>query len=285
MIPTAQIGYHKSYVLNEANDLVEVTPQSIPRAGSILEEIARLKARHSDLNSRIRTVDAGGALRQLAASQVGVYPLKVVSFSCSCECEDQDGMCEQLTGRLGNLKVITEVPFMRKGNMIFAIRSQGLVDPVSGAAESVDSLFNGGIYWIGSLDATKYDYELIMFRSSKDNCIGRMTESIDLTRKLSDIDPSIYQSEVGYHLQNESADSIGRPTLERNLDDYGSIEELEQVAQCYISSSAFAAAVKEGKADLLDLSEAARLACRPVAGKRYYQQYEAFLSGISYDPK
>lgn len=276
------IRYHRTYRLSDDMSLVEEAPASTPQAGAIAAEVAELQHRQADLNRRLQALDVARDYRDQAPSIAGIFPLSVVNFTCSCECEDDDGMCEQLTERLGNLKVITEVPFMRKGNLIFAIRSQGLVDSATGAAESVDSLFNGGIYWRGDVNEQRYDYELLMFRIGKDKCVGRMTESIDLTRKLGDIDPGMYQSEVAYHLEKESADASGQPTLGRQLDAYGSAREIEQVAQCYLNSLAFSNAVKNGSGDLPALAEAARLACIPVPGKRYYQAYEAFLQGIRY---
>ena len=229
-------------------------------------------------------MDVREAFRDLPPAQAGIYPLKVAQFTCSCEHDDADGMCAQLADRLGNLRLITEVPFMRRGNVVFAIRSHGLVDPATGRAESVDALFGGGIYWIGTLDERSYDYDLLMFRSGKDQCVGRMTEAIDLSRKLADIDPGLYQAEIAFHLQTESNDANGQPTLSRTLADYGSPAEIAQVAACYAASTAFGTAAAAGAPEGLEqLAEAARTACVAIPAKRYYQGYEAFLRGIRYD--
>ncbi len=281
----ATIGYHKTYRLSADNSLVEEPASDVPPAGSIAALLYDLRRRQAGLDARLASRHAVGEMRNAPPSLAGIYPLKVKRFTCSCECGDEDGMCEQLTDRLGNLKVITEVPFMRRGNMVFAIRSQGLVDPATGRTESVDALFGGGILWEGSLDDRAYDYDLLMFRSGKDRCVGRMTETIDLTRKLSDIDPGLYQAEIAYHLQTESNDAYGRPTLGRVLGDYAPADAVDQVAACYAASAAFGAAAASGSSNLPELAEVARRACTATPGKRYYQAYEAFLRGILYDAR
>ncbi len=279
------VGYHKAYRLTEDNDLVEYEPAQVPRAGTVARQLATLREQQADLNRRLSSAAILAELESNAPVQAGVYPLTVTEFTCSCEGDDEDGTAAQLTSRLGNLKVITEVPFMRKGNIVFAIRSQGLVDPVSGAAESVDALFQGGIYWRGTVSEERYDYSLMMFRSGKDQFVGEMTESINLTRKLGDINPDIYQAEVAYHLSRESDDASGRPTLSRSLADYASAADLDEVEHCYIASAAFSQAVGQGRDDLPQLAEAARTACAAVPGKRYYQAYDAYLEGFRYSPR
>lgn len=281
----ATIGYHKTYRLSADNSLVEEPTSDHPAAGSIGALLDELRRRQAALNARLTSREIIEEMRHAPPILAGIYPLKVTRFTCSCECGDEDGMCEQLTDRLGNLKVITEVPFMRRGNIIFAIRSQGLIDPATGGAESLDALFNGGILWEGTLDERAYDYDLLMFRSGRDRCVGRMSESVDLTRKLSDIDPGLYQSEIAYHLQTESNDAQGVPTLGRNVGDYGSAAEMEQVAACYAAAAAFSAAASSNNGMLDELADVARLACTSVPGKRYYQAYEAFLRGIGYHPE
>jgi hypothetical protein len=277
------VKYHKTFRLADDNTLVEEIPTSIPAAGSIAALASSLRERQQALNTRLAALDFRTGFRDSPPDQAGIYPLKVTRFTCSCEGHDEDGMAEQLTARLGNLRIITQVPFMRKGEMIFAIRSQGLVDSATGIAESVDALFGGGIFWTGKLDQNRYDYELLMFGGQKDQFVGRMTESIDLTRKLGDIDPGLYQAEVAYHFENESNDDSGKPTLSRVVSDYGSQHEIEAVRQCYGASARFGASPISGN-EWRDLAENARVACRLVPGKRYYQAYDAYMRGIRYNP-
>lgn len=282
-MPAETIRYHRQFGLSADNLLVEQEPGAAPAMGSVARELEELQLRQHALNARLTAIDAGREL-SAAPTQAGVYPLKVTSFTCRCEGHDEDGAAELLIRRLGNLQVITEVPFMRKGNIVFAIRAQGLVDADTGRVECVDALFGGGIYWHGTLNGNRFDYELLMFRSGKDRFVGRMSESIDLSKKVGDIDPEMFQAEVAYHLHHESNDSRGNPTLARGLADYANEERLTQVAACYGASARFATAVETGRDDLHHLAENARSACVMVPGKRYYQAYEAFLQGFSYDP-
>ncbi len=281
---SGSVGYHRTYTLSGGNRLVEEKPASIPAEGSVREELERLRARQQLVNRELDSPRVERVVAETPAEQAGIYPLKVTRFTCSCEGDDEDGVAELLTRRLDNLRVITEVPFMRKGDVVFAIRSQGLLNPHTGHVRSVDALFNGGIFWEGEVDGNTFNYDLFMFRSGRDSFVGRMTESIDLTRKLGDIDPEIYQTEVAFHLDRESNDSEGKPTLSRRLDAYGSPDQIERVARCYGASARFGSAVQGNGGDLRGLAADARNACAVVPGKRYYQAYEAFLQGIIYDP-
>lgn len=282
--PGERVGYHRRYSLSPTHELVEIDAGEAPAKGSLQTEFDALRRRHGILNEKLSSPTTEMQIRRSSPESAGIYPLRVTSFTCSCEGRDEDGAAAQLTERLGNLRIITQVPFMRKGNVVFAIRSQGLVNPRTGAFESVDSLFNGGIYWRGRLTGQRLDYELLVFRRGKDTFIGRMSESLDLSRKVGDIDPALYQAEVGYHLDRESNDSAGRPTLTRPLELYGSSARIEQVTSCYRASAAFGAAAKSGQGDLMALARDARNACVAIPAKRSYQAYDAWLYGIGYDP-
>lgn len=278
------VGYHRTYTLSDRNELVEQPVTNVPLKGSVAAELEVLRERQRNLNERLSSAEVEAEIASAPSQLAGIYPLKVVDFTCSCEGNDEDEAATQLADRLGNLRIITQVPFMRRGNVIFAIRSQGLLDPETGEVECVDALFGGGIYWRGRLTPERFDYELLMFKSGKDQFVGRMSESIDLTRKVGDIDPGLYQAEVGYHLDRESNDRQGLPTLARSLDVYGRPGEMDQIVACYAASAAFGVAVKSDTADLPALAAAARIACTAVPGKRYYQAYEAWLHGLGYDP-
>lgn len=277
-MPDQTVRYHRTYRLAPDNTLVEYQPEFVPQAGSVARELAGLCAAHTRLDTRLRTAEVRAQVREQPPLQAGVYPLTVTHFSVSCEHDDLDGAAELITSRLDNLRIIREVPFMRRGEVVFAIRSQGLLDPATSRAESVDALFGGGIYWRGTLTAQRYDYELLFFHSGADQCVGRMTESIDLTRKLGDLDPGLYQTEVAYHLDRESDNA-----LPRDLRDYGSPDEIAQVHACYAASAEFAAAAAR-REELAPLAEHARVACAAIPGKRYYQAYAAFLEGFPGTP-
>ncbi|HEX8538757.1 MAG TPA: hypothetical protein VF664_14905, partial [Cystobacter sp.] len=123
---------------------------------------------------------------------------------------------------------------------------------------------------------------LRVFKSGKDQCIGKLEEGLDLHQKVKDIDPGMYQCEVAYHFQKESTDETGQPTLPRELSDYCTPEQERQVTDCYTASAAFAAT--SDPAELPTRADKARQECQPVPAKRYYQAYDALLKGIRYEP-
>ncbi|MFY0576736.1 hypothetical protein ACN28S_22505 [Cystobacter fuscus] len=274
--------YHQEYVFNADRTLRAEPSSSPPPPGSIARQLESLRDKRVQMNESLQALDYRGTYRERTPDTVGIFPLTVTRFTCSCEHDDADHMCEELTARLGNLRVITRVPFMRKADMVMGIRSQGLVDPAAGTSDTIDTLFNGGIYWEGHLTDQQYAIQLRMFKSGKDQCIGKLEEAIDLTQKVKDIDPGMYQCEVAYHFQKESTDAAGQPTLPRVLSDYCTPEQERQVTDCYTASAAFAAT--SDPAELSTRADRAREVCQPVPAKRYYRAYDALLKGIRYEP-
>lgn len=279
-----RIGYSKRYALDARNELVEVPAGDLPIAGSVAADFEKFRRRQRGLEARLSSSAIERALKDDPAVDAGIYPLKVRTFTAQCEGADLDGTARQLTERLGNLRIIDKVPFMRRGNIVFGIRSQGLVDGRTGFTESLDTLFGGGIYWHGTITPTRFEYELVLFKRGRDTFVGRMTETIDLTRKLGEIDPGLYQTEVAYHLDRDSSDRGGRPAIPRRLAAYGSPDQIARVRDCYEASAAFSDAAQRGSDTLEALAGNARVACADVPGKRYYQAYEAWLRGFAYDP-
>ena len=276
--------YHRTYHFDAGRALQADPPSPAPAPDEVSRQVSELQAKQAALNGRLAALDYGRSYRSSPPDAAGVFPLTVTRFSCSCAHNDEDKICEGLTSRLGNLAVIRDVPFMRKGNTVMAIRSQGLVEEDgSGKADTVDALFNGGIYWTGRITGTAYAYNLLLFKSQKDQCVGNLEEHIDLSRQVSGIDASLYQCEVAYHLQNESNGPDGVPTLPRDVSAYCSPAELKQVAGCYAASAEFnarAARAARGAPDLPALAETAHVLCAAVPAKRAYQEYDALLNGI-----
>ncbi|AUX38850.1 uncharacterized protein SOCE26_002300 [Sorangium cellulosum] len=217
-----------------------------------------------------------------APTLAGVYPLTVTRFTCTCARNDEDKMCEQITARMGNLRIIKNVPFMRKGNAVIGMRSQGLVDESTGKTDTVDALFNGGIYWTGKLTDETYEYTLHLFKSEKDQCVAELEEKYDFAHKVREVDPGMYECEGAYHFQNESNGPPGKPTLPRTLSKYCSPQEEAQVTECYTAAAAFNTAPSDSQ-NLPALAETARKACISVPAKRLYQEYDAFMKGIRYN--
>jgi hypothetical protein len=254
--------YHRTYHFDAGRTLQADPPSPAPAPDEVSRQVSELQAKQFVLNGRLAALDYGRDFGSSAPDVAGVFPLTVTRFSCSCAHGDEDKTCEGLTSRLGNLAVIRDVPFMRKGNSVMAIRSQGLMEGSSGKADTVDALFNGGIYWTGRITGAAYAYNLLLFKSQKDQCVGNLEERIDLSRPVSGIDASLYQCEVAYHLQNESNGPDGKPTLPRDVSAYCSPAELKQVADCYASSAEFNTHAARGAPDLPALAETAR----PVRG-------------------
>lgn len=274
--------YHRTYHFNVDRVLQADPPSPAPAPDEVSRQVSELQQKQAALNGRLAALGYGRDFGSSAPDAAGVFPLTVTRFSCSCAHNDEDQTCEGLTSRLGNLAVIRNVPFMRKGNSVMAIRSQGLVENSSDKADTVDALFNGGIYWTGRITGTAYAYNLLLFKSQKDQCVGNLEERIDLSRPVSGIDAGLYQCEVAYHLQNESNGPNGTPTLPRDMSAYCSPAELKQVSDCYAASAEFSAHALRQAPDLPALAETARVLCAAVPAKRAYQEYDALLSGIRY---
>lgn len=274
--------YHKTYHFDAGRTLQAEPPSPAPAPDEVSRQVSELQAKQAELNGRLAALDYGRSYKSSLANAAGIFPLTVTRFSCTCAHNDEDKTCEGLTSRLGNLAVIRDVPFMRKGNTVMAIRSQGLVDESTGRADTVDALFNGGIYWTGRITGTAYAYNLLLFKSQKDQCVGNLEEHIDLSRPVNGIDAGLYQCEIAYHLQNESNGPDGKPTLPRDVSAYCSPAELKQVADCYAASAEFNAHAARGAPDLPALAETARALCAAIPAKRAYQEYDALLNGIRY---
>ncbi len=233
--------HHRTYHFNADRSLREDAPTQAPPPDEVIRQVSVLQRMQVQLNQRLAALDYGQAYKARPADIAGIYPLTVTRFSCTCAHNDADQTCEGLASRLGNLKVITNVPFMRKDSTVVAIRSQGLVDEGTGRADTVDALFNRGIYWTGQLTGTAYEYNLMLLKSQKDQCVGNLEERIDLATKVGDIDADLYQCEAAFHLQMESNGSAGQPTLPQTLPAYCSPQDEKTVADCYGASAAFSA--------------------------------------------
>ena len=277
---TEPAQYHKTYRFDPGRILQADPPSPAPAPDEVSRQVSELQARQAVLNGRLAALDYGQSYRSSPPNAAGIFPLTVTRFSCTCARNDEDKTCEGLTSRFGNLAVIRAVPFMRKGSAVMAIRSQGLVDESTRRADAVDALFNGGIHWTGRITGTTYAYNLLLFKSQKDQCVGDLEEHIDLARPVSGIDVGLYQCEVAYHLRNESNGSDGKSTLPRDVSAYCSPAELKQVTGCYAASAEFNAHAARGAPDLPALTETARALCAAVPAKRAYQEYDALLNGI-----